>query len=287
MFQKIAVAGFGLIGGSVALALREVAPGCRVVAIDRPAVVSEALTARAADEGGDDLALADGADLIVLAAPVRQTIGLLHDLPARVRGEALVTDVGSTKRAIVAAASHLPPRLRFLGGHPLAGAATGGFASARADLFRGRPWIFTPTDNQQQAVLERLTAFVTQFGAVPKEMDAVAHDRLMAYISHLPQLAVSTLMQVVGERAGREGLRLAGSGLRDTTRLASSPAGTWRDVTATNVDALGAAIDDLTLALQRLKTDLTDGQELERVFDRAASWKRTLDGSDEEDRGES
>ena len=211
---------------------------------------------------------------------------MLHDLPARVRGEALVTDVGSTKRAIVAAASHLPPRLQFLGGHPLAGAATGGFASARADLFRGRPWIFTPTGNQQ-AVLERLTAFVTQFGAIPKTMDAVAHDRLMAYISHLPQLAVSTLMQVVGERAGREGLRLAGSGLRDTTRLASSPAGTWRDVTATNVDALGAAIDDLTLALQRLKSDLTDGQELERVFDRAASWKRTLDGSDDEDRGES
>ena len=118
-------------------------------------------------------------------------------------------------------------------------------------------------------------------------MDAGAHDRLMAYISHLPQLAVSALMQVVGERAGREGLRLAGTGLRDTTRLASSPAGTWRDVTATNVDALGAAIDDLTLALQRLKTDLTDGLELERVFDHAAFWKRMLDGSDDDERGES
>ena len=130
-------------------------------------------------------------------------------------------------------------------------------------------------------------AFVSQFGALPKAMDAAAHDRLMAYISHLPQLAVSALMQVVGERAGREGLRLAGTGLRDTTRLASSPAGTWRDVTATNVDALGAAIDDLTLALQRLKADLTDGLELERVFDHAASWKRTLDRSDDKDRGES
>ena len=287
MFQKVAVAGFGLIGGSVALALREAAPQCQIVAIDRAAVVSEALAAGAADAGGDDLALADGAELVVLAAPVRQNIGLLHDLPSRVRGEALVTDVGSTKRAIVAAASHLPSRLRFVGGHPLAGAATGGFASARADLFRGRPWIFSPTGNQQDPDVERLMAFVSQFGALPKAMDAGAHDRLMAYISHLPQLAVSALMQVVGERAGREGLRLAGTGLRDTTRLASSPAGTWRDVTATNVDALGAAIDDLTLALQRLKTDLTDGLELERVFDHAAFWKRTLDGSDEDDRGES
>ncbi len=84
-------------------------------------------------------------------------------------------------------------------------------------------------------------------------MDPIAHDRLMAYLSHLPQLAVSALMQVVGERVGREGLSLAGTGLRDTTRLASSPADTWRDVTATNVDALGAAIDDLTVVLQRLR----------------------------------
>ena len=94
-------------------------------------------------------------------------------------------------------------------------------------------------------------------------------------------------MQVVGERAGREGLSLAGSGLRDTTRLASSPAGTWRDVTATNVDALGAAIDDLIAALQRLKTDLTVGQELQQVFDAAAAWKRTLDDSDSGGRGDS
>jgi prephenate dehydrogenase len=277
MFSKVAVVGFGLIGGSVALALRERAPGCQIVAIDRASVLSEALGAHAADSGAEDLGLADGADLILLAAPVRQTIGVLHELPSRVRGHALITDVGSTKRAIVAAAAHLPPRLRFVGGHPLAGAATGGFQSARADLFRGRPWIFTPTSGQQDADVERLTAFVSQFGAVPRAMDAAAHDRLMAYISHLPQLAVSTLMQVVGEHAGRDGLRLAGTGLRDTTRLASSPASTWRDVTATNVDAVGAAIDDLTLALQRLKSDLTDGLELERVFDRAASWKRVLD----------
>ncbi len=109
----------------------------------------------------------------------------------------------------------------------------------------------------------------------------------MAYLSHLPQLAVSALMQVVGERAGRDGLSLAGSGLRDTTRLASSPAGTWRDVTATNADALGAAIDDLTAALQRLKADLTVGEDLQQIFDDAAAWKRTLDESESGGRGES
>jgi prephenate dehydrogenase len=118
-------------------------------------------------------------------------------------------------------------------------------------------------------------------------MDPITHDRLMAYLSHLPQLAVSALMKVVGERAGLDGLSLAGTGLRDTTRLASSPAGTWRDVAATNVDALSAAIDDLTAVLKRLKKDLATGQELEQIFDEAAAWKRTLDDSASGGRGES
>ena len=119
-------------------------------------------------------------------------------------------------------------------------------------------------------------------GALPRIMDPIAHDRLMAYLSHLPQLTVSALMQVVGERVGREGLSLAGTGLRDTTRLASSPADTWRDVTATNVDALSVALDDLIAALQRLKADLTVGQELQHVFDAAAAWKGMLDNSEAE-----
>ena len=111
-------------------------------------------------------------------------------------------------------------------------------------------------------------------------MDPITHDRVMAYVSHLPQLTVSALMHVVGERAGAEGLRLAGNGLRDTTRLASSPAGTWKDVTATNVDSLGAAIDDLILALRRLKRDLAAGDDLQEVFAAAATWKKLLDESE-------
>lgn len=281
MFHQIAIVGFGLIGGSVALALREAWAGCRIIAIDRAAVIDAAMRLQAADAGGDDLALAEGADLILLAAPVRQNIGVLRDLVSRVRGKALVTDVGSTKRAVVEAASHLPQRFRFIGGHPLAGAATGGLEAARSDLFRGRPWILTPVVKDRDGEeVERLSGLASAVGSLPKIMDPIAHDRLMAYLSHLPQLTVSALMQVVGERAGREGLSLAGTGLRDTTRLASSPAVTWRDVTATNVDALGAAIDDLTAALQRLKTDLTVGHELQKVFDAASTWKRVLDDSE-------
>ena len=137
---------------------------------------------------------------------------------------------------------------------------------------------FYRTGNPQDPDVERLTAYSCRTRRPPESDDAEPHDRLMAYISHLPQLAVSALMQVVGERAGREGLRLAGTGLRDTTRLASSPAGTWRDVTATNVDAVGAAIDDLTLALQRLKTDLTDGRSssVPSIMPRSGSGRSTV-----------
>ena len=141
MFNRIAIVGFGLIGGSLAMALRA-AGGA--VPHRRHRYSGDCRTARGEWRGrrsGDELALADGADLIVLAAPVRQNISVLRDLAIDVRGNAVVTDVGSTKRAMVHAARDLPARLHFVGGHPLAGAATGGLEAARADLFRGRPWI--------------------------------------------------------------------------------------------------------------------------------------------------
>lgn len=278
MFNRVAIVGFGLIGGSLAMALRAAWPGCRIVAIDTAAVADQARETGVAHESGESLGLADGADLVVLAAPVRQNITLLRELSKHVHGESVVTDVGSTKRAMVHAARDLPKRLHFVGGHPLAGAATGGLEAARADIFRGRPWILTSPAGT--AEVDHLLEMARAIGAQPCVMDPIAHDRMMAYVSHLPQLAVSALMHVVGERAGEEGLRLAGNGLRDTTRLASSPAGTWRDVTATNVDALGTAIDDLITALRRLKRDLAAGDDLQEVFTAAAAWKKTLDESE-------
>ena len=107
-------------------------------------------------------------------------------------------------------------------------------------------------------------------------MTPTEHDRLMAYVSHLPQLAISALMHVVGERVGHDGLLLAGTGLRDSTRLAASPSGTWRDIASTNAPAIDLAIDDLIAALQRLKQASSTGEELTRVFDSAGRWKGFL-----------
>lgn len=268
-FEKIAIVGFGLIGASIALAARRAWPAALLIAVDRKDVVETAMRMHAADVGADDLVMTAGADLVVLAAPVRANIEILGELPRHIPGEATITDVGSTKRDVVAAAAGLPPRLRFVGGHPLAGAAVGGLESARPDLFDGRPWVLTGAN-------EPVAEFVAGVGARPHVMSADEHDALVAYLSHLPQLAASALMHVVGERTGTDGLALAGRGLSDTTRLASSPADIWRDIAVTNRDNLVRAIDELIEVLQRLKPG-HGGDSLERTFESAARWKQVLE----------
>jgi prephenate dehydrogenase len=277
IFERIAIVGFGLIGGSIALACRERWPQGLVIAVDRKDVIEGAMRRHAADVGGDDLILAAEADLVVLAAPVRQNLAVLGEIADHVRGEAIVTDVGSTKRQIVEAARALPSRLAFIGGHPLAGAAVGGLPAGRADLFRDRPWILTPLQPGADPHLAKLGAFIEGLGARVDILDAATHDALLAHLSHLPQLTISALMHVIGERAGHAGLALSGRGLRDTTRLASSPAGIWRDIAATNADCIRPALDELIAVLQRLRDD-EDGEELQRIFESAASWKRVLEG---------
>lgn len=277
-FRRIAVIGFGLIGASLALAVRRLWPTVRLVGVDRRGVIERAMQMHATDAGGDDLALAAGAELVVLAAPVLANIEIIGKLAAHIPGDAVITDVGSTKRDIVFAARALPDRLRFVGGHPLAGAAVGGVAASRADLFQGRPWILTPDGDAAAAAGSRLSVLLAAVGSHVQTMPPDAHDALVAYLSHLPQLAASALMHVVGEHAGADGLALAGPGLRDTTRLASSPADIWRDIAASNQDNIARAIDELVAVLLRMKP-VTDAppEALDRTFDSAAHWKRVLD----------
>jgi prephenate dehydrogenase len=278
VFDKIGIVGLGLMGGSLALAAREVWPSALVIGVDEKDVLERAMVQHAIDVAADDLVVIAEADVIVLAAPVEENVSLLARLDELVPGPAIVTDLGSTKRAIVTAARKLPPRFTFVGGHPLAGAARAGIDHARADLFKGRPWILTPDRDDAGQTIDRLFAFVTALGAVPRLMSPDAHDRLLAFLSHLPQLTASALMRIVGEEAGTDGLALAGRGLADTTRLASSPARIWREVCATNVDHIGDALDQLIRDLQALRGDLAKGDTLERIFGAAAEWKARMPG---------
>ena len=259
MLKRVAIVGYGLIGGSIGLALRQRMPAVTVVPV----------------ESNDSLSAAAGADLIVLAAPVSQNLTILESLDRVVPGEALVTDTGSTKAGMVAAAERLPARLRFVGGHPIAGSASGGLDAARLDLFDGRRWILTPTPRTHGDDLARLRTLIEALGATVHLMDATHHDRLLAYTSHLPQLAASALMHVVGQAVGENGLEFAGPGLRDSTRLASSPAPLWRDIVTSNRDNVNHALDTLIGALQDLRTR-AGTEAVDRIFTDAARWKQTM-----------
>jgi prephenate dehydrogenase len=282
-FESIAIVGLGLIGGSIALGVRERWPESRVFGVDSEAVLAHALGGGAIERGFANIAAVPHASLVVLAAPVRQNIELLHEMsrvgrvlvdPANPR--TLLTDVGGTKRDIVSAARALSPGTTFVGGHPLGGGERGGFAFARPDLFAGRPWIFTPDGDDSTEAVERLSRFVTGLGARPCILSAEEHDRVMAYVSHLPQLVASALMEAVGAAAGIDGLRMAGRGLVDTTRLASSPADVWRDICLTNADAVGDALDCLIARLTQLRGDLRHGEAIEAIFSAAAKWRAEL-----------
>ena len=276
VFEKIAIFGLGLIGGSIALAARQQWPAGMVIGVDDKAVLELAMVRHAIDVAADDPVVAAEADLVILAAPVHVNADLLDEIGRHVTGEAIVTDVGSTKRLIVERARALPPRLTFVGGHPLGGAPRGGLGNARPDLFAGRPWLFTPVGDASGAALDRLQQFVEGLGARPHVMSPAEHDRLLAYLSHLPQLAASALMHIVGSEAGGDGLALTGRGLADTTRLASSPAAIWRDICSSNADELGKALDVLIAELQQLRANLDSGDAIDRVFDSAATWRAVL-----------
>ncbi len=276
-FGTIAIAGVGLIGGSIALGVRERWPAVRLVGVDRRAVIAHALGDGAIDEGVEQVSDVGAVDLVILAAPVRQNARLLADLAAGAAGPtAAITDVGGTKGDIVRAARTLAVGPRFIGGHPMGGADRGGFGFARPDLFKDRAWIFTPDTDASPDLLDRLSRLARTLGARPSSMDAAAHDRLMAYISHLPQLAASALMDVAGQAATAEGLRLAGRGLADTTRLASSPPDVWRDICLTNAEAVGDALEQLIDRLVDLRADLRRGEVIDQVFTGAARWRGEL-----------
>jgi prephenate dehydrogenase len=274
-FATIAIAGLGLIGGSIALAVRERWPQCRIVGVDRPSAQSHALSSGALDRAAAGQHDLGGADLIVLAAPVSQNVAMLPEA-ARAGGEAVITDVGGTKRDIMAAAAQLPRPAMFVGGHPIGGGERGGFGFARPDLFVGRPWIFTPVEATAVDPITRLSTFVQRLGARPTLLDPERHDRLMAFLSHLPQLTSSALMQVAGAGASSDGLRLAGRGLIDTTRLASSPADVWRDVCAANADVIREALDALIARLGAIRDGLARGEVIDAVFEDAARWRAEL-----------
>ena len=266
-FARVGIAGVGLIGGSIEAAIRQQWPGVHIAATDNEPVLAEARRRGLVDDvRASVLDMADR-DLVVLATPVTDIVKLL---PAAAELDALVTDVGSTKRAILAEARRAGVK-RFIGGHPMAGAATGGVEHADAALFQSRPWILVQGASQEDGDYAALRTFVSALGARPAALDDERHDRAVAYISHLPQLLATTLMRVVSDEVGVGGLRIAGRGLEDMTRLSASPFEVWQGILETNADCVAEALHALVATLPRDASQVADVPRMRELFAQAQS----------------
>jgi prephenate dehydrogenase len=285
-FRRVAILGTGLIGGSFALALRKYSADSVVNGWDKAQVLRHALERGVINEGFSELSLAvAGADLIYMALPVGHTIELLPEVAKLASPEALVTDASSTKRAVCAAAdeSFSASGAYFLGGHPMAGKEISGIAAADAELFRGSKYALIrksageSAGEPRDARVSNFLALVAKLGAEPVWLDAEAHDRAAAIVSHLPQLLAVALAGVVRDQTDETGLpvTLAGRGLRDALRLAGSPYSVWRDIILTNSDNLDRALGQLILALDELRGDLRT-RALEEEFAAAGELYKIL-----------
>jgi len=281
MVDRLAVVGCGLIGGSFALALREAQRIDQVVVFDRdPAHAERARTLGIADRVASSIADAvDGASLVVVATPVAQIEPVFAAIANHLRPDAVVTDVGSTKRDVVAAARRtlgdaLP---RFVPGHPIAGRAVHGPEAATADLFRGKRVLLTPHDTVDADALARARDAWLACGAHVTSLTADAHDRVLSAVSHLPHLLAYVLVAQIAEADdAAQKFELAGGGFADFTRIAASSPEMWRDIALANRDALLEDLDDYRRRLDVLRSSVArgDGVALETLFS-AASAART------------
>jgi prephenate dehydrogenase len=250
--RKVAIVGVGLIGGSFGLALRKAGYQGSIVGVSSPRSIDQALERGAIDAGVTLEEAGAKADLIFLSQPIYGIIETIQKLGSLVRRDTLVTDAGSTKQAIAAAAREHLTGCSFVGGHPMAGKELRGAAAADGDLFRDRPWVLTEElDHPTARVFQK---WLRLFGARQIILDAARHDRLVAWSSHLPQLASTALAAVVREQAP-EAAQVAGPGLMDMTRLAMSSYELWGDILDTNGTAIGAALDAYIGKLQELRAD--------------------------------
>jgi len=270
--QRLAIVGTGLIGASIGLAAKR-AGVAEVVGSDADEEhVRVALESGALDGATDEL----DADLVIVAVPVAQLPTRVRDVLAATR-EATVTDVGSTKSSVVAAAGN---DARFVGGHPVCGSEARGPAHANAELFQGATWFLTPIAQTDPQRYRTLHGFVAALGAVPVAIDARAHDRLMAMTSHLPHVLANVLLNHAGATRveGHEPLAAAGGSLRDMTRVAGANPRIWVDIFLDNADALRDSLGEHRRRIEQVEEALENGDAgfLARWIGEAATNRRAM-----------
>lgn len=278
--KRVGIVGTGLVGGSVGRALRR--HGVQVAGFD----LDSARTARAVEVGAIDDSVsslgdvAASADAVLVAVPVGHVADAV--IAALDAGAPAVTDVGSVKVPIVAAVEAARPALaaRFVGGHPMAGSEQDGIDGADPDLFAGATWVLTPTPTTDMQAFNAVRALVAAVGAEPLAVTPEHHDALVAVVSHVPQLAATTLMDVAATRGEEHAtlLRLAAGGFRDMTRIAAGHPGIWPDICVANREAIVEALDEYVTALEAVRALVSTGDRggLLALLERARAARRRL-----------
>lgn len=294
--RRVTIIGTGLIGGSLGLSLGKLrADGAtHITGFDQPAVLEEALARGAIDAAADSLAESVAeADLVVIAVPLAASLTVLSEIAPHVREGALVTDVGSVKAPVLAhAAAVLPEGVRFVGGHPMAGAAHGGIAHADPLLFENATYVLCARENFRdgtdggadglslRAHEPELVAFAEASGGRVFVMSAERHDRIAALVSHLPQLLAVALTTFAGDahRDDEAVLHLAAGGFRDMTRIATSPYSIWRDIIAGNHGPLLDTLGAFAAHLQRFRSRVAgeDHDALAEAFGAARAAREAI-----------
>jgi prephenate dehydrogenase len=271
---RLGIVGLGLIGGSIAARTAATWPEVRIVGVDRPEILDRARARGCVHDARASATDLTDVELIVVATPLPAILETLAEL-GRVGCQAVITDTGSTKRAVCRAAGESGLRA-FVGGHPMAGAERGGLDASRADLFGGVTWLLSHGGGCTSTEIGCVEAFVQGLGAIPHRIDPDTHDRVMAYVSHLPQLLAVSLMNTAGERNSLAELRMSGRGFADMTRLASSAPEIWEGIVETNQDYVTEALAALTGAWP-LNGALT-ASDVQRAFTQAAARRKQLKG---------
>lgn len=278
--MRIALVGVGLIGGSIGLAARE-RIHASVAGYDQNAEALRVAAERGAiDRAGTSVSDAlQGAEAAFVAVPVGTIVHAVNAVLKAAPPDCVVTDVGSTKRAILAAVDDP----RFVGGHPLAGAETAGVQHARADLFDGATWYLTPAPATSGILYERLHRLLRGIGAAPTAIEADTHDTILATVSHLPHVLANVLVAQAAERLKSgphppERLPATGPSFRDATRVAGAPSAIWTDIYISNRDTLAAGIDDTIARLRAVRDALraADGGRITAWNETAAVDRRRL-----------
>jgi cyclohexadieny/prephenate dehydrogenase len=284
MFNKIALIGIGLIGGSIALEARKRGLAKSIVAATRSAETAAlANKLKLADHCGTDLAAAcEGADLVIVCTPVGACGPVAKAIAPKLKPGCIVSDVGSVKQTVIAdMAPHIPAGVHFIPAHPVAGTENSGPEAALLDLFQGRYCILTPLPDSDPKAVDKLEAFWRALGSEVNRLDPANHDRILAITSHLPHLIAYTIVGTADDLGGHlnsEVLKYAAGGFRDFTRIAASDPVMWRDVFLNNREAV-------LEMLQRFSEDLTalqrairwgEGQKLEDLFTRTRAIRRSI-----------